>query len=156
MIRAAVKDDYIEMDVVFRSSAQQLCVEAYGYDKVDAWVGQPCPERFVLGEKNGDEQYVLLLAGKVICFGAINVKKQLLDSLFVAPSHIGSGVGSELLEFLIERATKAGVKNLRLDSSLNAVNFYARNGFVEQRKSEYITKNGVTLKSVIMERALCR
>ena len=155
MIRAAVKDDYIEMDAVFRASAQQLCVEAYGSDIVNAWAGQPRPERFVLGVENGDEQYVLLLDGKVICFGAINIDKQLLESLFVAPSHVSSGVGSELLEFLIERAIKAGVKILRLDSSLNAVNFYARNGFVEQRKSEFMSKSGVMLKSVIMERTLC-
>ncbi len=155
MIRAAIKEDYTEMDIVFRASAQQLCVEAYGSDIVNAWVGQPYPERFVLGKESGDEQYVLLLEGKVVCFGAINIEKQLLESLFVTPSNVGSGLGSELLEFLIERATKAGVSILRLDSSLNAVNFYARNGFTEQRKSEFLTKSGVVLKSVIMERALC-
>ena len=143
------------MDAVFRASAQELCVEAYGRDIVDAWAGQPRPERFVLGAENGDEQYVVLLEGKIICFGVINIEKQLLASLFVTPSHAGSGVGSELLKFLIERATKAGVKTLRLDSSLNAVNFYTRNGFVEQRKSEFMSKSGVILKSVIMERALC-
>ncbi|MBE9549087.1 MAG: GNAT family N-acetyltransferase [Proteobacteria bacterium] len=142
------------MDAVFRKSAQQLCVKAYGSDIVDAWAGEPRPDRFVLGAENGDEQYVLLLKGKIVCFGAINIDKQLLESLFVTPSHAGSGLGCELLKFLVEKATIAGVKVLRLDSSLNAVNFYVRNGFVEQRESEFMSKSGIVLKSVIMERAL--
>ena len=54
-----------------------------------------------------------------------------------------------------EKATKAGVKTLRLDSSLNAVNFYARNGFVEKKKSEFMSNSGIILQSVIMERTLC-
>ena len=155
MIRNAVTDDYIEMDVLFRTSAQELCVEAYSRDIVDAWVGSPQPERFVLGAESDVEQYVLLQESKIVCFGSINIEKQLLVSLFVAPSHIGTGIGSTLLKFLIKRATNAGVKTLRLDSSLNAVNFYLRHGFVEKRKGEFMTKSGVILKTVIMERALC-
>ena len=39
MIRTAKKDDYIEMDAIFRSSASELCSVAYGSEIVDAWVG---------------------------------------------------------------------------------------------------------------------
>ncbi len=91
---------------------------------------------------------------KVICFGAINVKKKLLEALFVDPKYAGKGVGKKMLDYLVERATASGIKSLRVNSSLNAANFYLRNGFIELEKSEFITKSGVVLKSIVMEHEL--
>ena len=85
----------------------------------------------------------------------INIEKQLLVSLFVSPEYAGKGMGQEMIEYLFEKARAAGVKFLLVDSSLNAVEFYSRNGFVERSKSEFKTQSGVVMESVQMDCALC-
>ncbi len=154
MIRTAETSDYTEMDVVFRASATALCVRDYDINTVLDWVGDARPERFVKSAKDGCSQYVKIVADKVACFGELNIGKELLLSLFVSPEYAGKGIGQDMIEFLFAKASDAGVKILKVDSSLNAANFYLRNGFVEQSKGDFTTQNGVVLGSVKMERVL--
>ena len=154
MIRVADKSDYTEMDAVFRSSAEALCIRDYDSKVVLDWVGEARPERFILSANAGCTQYVKILKGEISCFGELNIEKQLLLSLFVSPDHAGKGIGQEMIEFLFTKASAAGIKVLKVDSSLNAANFYLRNGFVERSKSDFTTQNGVVLESIKMECAL--
>jgi len=151
MIRIANKSDHIEMDAVFRASAEALCVREYDYPTISAWVGEARPERFVRSTDDDSNQYITILKNKIICFGELNIEKQLLLSLFVMPEYAGKGIGQEMIEFLFTKASNAGIKILKVDSSLNAVNFYRRNGFVEKSKSDFTTQNGVVLESIKME-----
>jgi GNAT superfamily N-acetyltransferase len=151
MIRVANQSDYIEMDSVFRASAKALCISAYDSQTVLDWVGEARPERFVQSAKEGCTQYVNIVENKVTCFGELNISKQLLLSLFVMPEYAGMGIGQEMIQFLLTKASEAGIKTLKLDSSLNAANFYLRNGFVEQSKSDFTTQNGIVLESIKME-----
>ncbi len=154
MIRVADKSDYVDMDSVFRSSAQSLCIRDYDSKLVLSWVGEARPERFELSSKDGCTQYVKILNGIIACFGELNIKKQLLLSLFVSPDYAGQGIGQEMIEFLFVKARAAGIKVLKVDSSLNAANFYLRNGFVEISKCDFTTQSGVVLESIKMESEL--
>ena len=150
MIREAKHSDYKEMDAVFRASAKQLCVRDYDTDKIAIWAGKSWPERFIRSANDGCKHYVKILEEKIICFGSLNYDKDLLEALFVDPAYAGQGVGVEMLNFLFEQAQKVGIKELHVDSSLNAVNFYARHDFVEQSKADFTTQSGVVLDSVKM------
>lgn len=154
MIRPAEPSDYAEMDAVFRASAKALCAGFYASETIEGWAGEPWPERFQLSSESGDDIYVHEQDSRIICFGAINVEKQLLESLFVHPAVAGTGVGQKMLDFLVSKAREGGVKTLHLVSSLNAANFYARNGFVETGREQFQTKGGVVLDSVRMKRVL--
>jgi len=149
MIRKAKPTDYSSMDSVFRSSAEKLCVASYNREVIEAWAGKCWPERFARGADDGNQQYVLLMEGNVVCFGS------LLVSLFVSPEYAGQGLGQQMIEFLFDVAKSTGVEVLRLDSSLNAVDFYLRNGFKETGRGDYKTQNGVLMESVQMECNLC-
>ncbi|WP_019028277.1 GNAT family N-acetyltransferase [Colwellia piezophila] len=151
MIRIAEQSDYIDMDSVFRASAKALCVRDYDLKTILAWVGEARPERFIRSVNDGCTLYVKVLEDKIACFGELNIERQLLLSLFVSPDYAGQGIGKEMIEFLFTKARDAGIKVLKVDSSLNAANFYLRNGFVEQSKSDFTTQNGVVLKSIKME-----
>jgi len=156
MIRVAHKSDYIAMDSVFRSSAEALCIRDYDAKTVLDWVGEANPERFVESAKDGCVQYVKLLEDRIVCFGELNIEKQLLLSLFVSPDCAGKGIGQQMIEFLFKKASEVGINTLKVDSSLNAASFYLRNGFVEQSKSDFTTRNGVVLKSIKMTRMLSK
>lgn len=52
----------------------------------------------------------------------------LLDNFFVAPSHIGSGVGRLMWDEAVRRAEAAGVGRMTLEADPNAAGFYERMG----------------------------
>ena len=52
-----------------------------------------------------------------------------LDSLFVSPDAIGSGVGKRLMVHFFEQAKSAGFRKVILDADPNAEGFYACQGF---------------------------
>ena len=155
MIREANSSDYIVMDKIFRVSAKEFCSRSYNKQIIESWAGTSWPDRFCKNSESGDEQYVFTISGKVVCFGSINLEQQTLVSLFVYPEQSGKGIGQSMLEFLVSRVISMNISVLKIDSSLNAVNFYQRHGFVEVGRSIYKTKNGVDMESVQMERNLC-
>ena len=154
MIRIAKPTDYAEMDSVFRASAQAFCSQSYDAATITEWADQAWPDRFKLGKEKGDEQYVFTKDGRIICFGCINLSSEKLVSLFVHPEFSGQNVGEMMLEYVIARTATAGVKVLKLDSSINAVNFYKRHGFSEVGFSKYKTQSGLQMDSVQMELTL--
>lgn len=52
-----------------------------------------------------------------------------LDSLFVLPNQIGTGLGKVLLNDCIYRVKTLGVKTINLDADPHAASFYAYHGF---------------------------
>lgn len=52
-----------------------------------------------------------------------------LDGLFVVPSQMRRGLGSELVADLVRRARDAGVRRIEVDANPGAVPFYERHGF---------------------------
>jgi GNAT superfamily N-acetyltransferase len=154
MIRIAHPTDYAVMDSVFRTSAKDFCSRSYNAAILKEWAGQAWPDRFTLGKEAGDEQYVFTRDGRIIGFGCINLSSEKLVSLFVHPAFSGQGVGQMMLEYVIGRSKTAGIKVLKLDSSVNAVNFYKRHGFSEVGRSKYKTQSGLLMDSVQMELAL--
>lgn len=154
MIREAKPSDYQDMDAVFRASAKAFCSGKYDPSIIDDWAGRPWPDRFSIGRKNGDEHYVLTVGGAIICFSSINLQRQALVSLFVLPEYSGQGVGQRMIGFMVERAVEAGLHVLKLDSSLNAVSFYRKQGFTEVGRSKYLTRSGIYMDSVQMVRAI--
>ena len=151
MIRTANSADYVEMDAVFRASAKAFCARSYDAATIDAWAGQPWPDRFKLGKENGDEQYVFTEDVRIVGFGCINPASGKIVSLFVHPEFSGRNIGQVILEYLMDRAATAGITVLKLDSSTNAVNFYKRHGFSEVGCSKYTTSGGLQMDSVQME-----
>ena len=131
MIRPAEASDHPAMNDVFQAAARAFCTEAYGAELVEAWAGNPRPDKYLRGENGGTDFYVLIRQGRVVGYGGLNLKKQLLEALFVDPSLSGQGVGHEMSTFLFATAEAAGIDRLRLESSLNAASFYQRQGFVE-------------------------
>lgn len=151
-IRPASESDFEKMDEVQSAAARDLCSSAYEASLIEAWVGTPKPDRYRRGQKRGAQYHVLLKHRQIIAFGGISIERGSLDALFVDPCHAGKGMGSRMMEHLLEIAREAGVKRLLIESSLNAVSFYARYGFAEYGRSEMACGEGMSMEAVLMER----
>lgn len=62
--------------------------------------------------------------------GTAAYREDHVEGFFVSPAWQGCGVGARLLAALEDAARRDGVTELRLESSLTAIAFYARHGFV--------------------------
>jgi len=79
------------------------------------------PQTLVQGEA-----YCAVRNARVVGFYATSGEgnERELEHMWVAPAHIGTGVGRVLLEHLSERLRDAGVARLRIASDPNAEGFY--------------------------------
>ena len=84
----------------------------------------------------------------------LNQSSAEVEAVYVSPLAGRRGIGLELLRKLEERANTLGLKILRLNASLNAVQFYEKAGFVAQERSKYRLLTGVEIACVPMVKML--
>jgi GNAT superfamily N-acetyltransferase len=74
--------------------------------------------------------YRATLGGNAIGFYAITGEgtARVLEHFWVAPAHIGTGIGRRLLAHAAERLRAEGVTTLRIESDPNAEGFYLKAG----------------------------
>ena len=77
-----------------------------------------------------NQVYVAELDGEVLGFYALIVRedKSELDHLWVAPAHIGTGVGKELFLHAMQSAAGRNVSEVEILSDPNAEGFYRKMG----------------------------
>lgn len=145
-----------DVDEVHRIHTEAICAGAgdhYDPEIVEAWVDAFNPERYPENIHRMDFFVAELPDGRISGFLALDLETRELESLYVAPWAGGSGLGSYLLGYGEERARMAGVSELWLDASLNAVSFYSRYGWEEIGRHARIRK-GVEIPVIRMEKLL--
>lgn len=75
------------------------------------------------------DQGQLVGIGRVVSDGVLYA---MLYDIIVAPSHQSFGIGSAILERLIERCRMAGIRSIQLFSAKGKAPFYRKRGFVER------------------------
>ena len=91
--------------------------------------------------------FVALAGNRIV--GTIALGADRLRTLFVEPELQGSGLGAKLVAHLEAAARQAGVRELKLSSSLTAQGFYARLGYRTVRPEEH---DGIS--TILMAKAL--
>ena len=79
---------------------------------------------------SGNQVYVAEEKGKLLGFYALIVRddKAVLDHMWVAPEHIGTGVGKELFIHAMRKAAGQDVSEVEIFSDPNAEGFYKKMG----------------------------
>jgi len=96
--------------------------------------------------------YVAVRDGRIVAM--IGLKRNEIGHLFVDPAEAGRGAGRRLVDFAVERFLAAGYGEMIVLSSLNAVGFYARCGFVERGRGSFPVGDGLPLEYVRMRAEL--
>ncbi len=128
----------------------------YSAEIINKWVSNPDVERFGRQMKTGICYLLAVDNGVPIGFGALDVVNAQITALFVHPTHAGKGVGRYLLLELEHVAVDRGLDMLQLDSSLNAQDFYERNGYGGGKPGKYRLSAGIEIDSVQMTKRLHR
>jgi putative acetyltransferase len=127
---AELADTDVALEVL-RQSIIELCVEDHQNDPATLhhWLSNKTPEHFAgwLADLNS-ALLVAELDGSVRAVGSVD-RTGRIGLCYVEPGFERSGIGGALLEALEGRAMAWRVRELSLDSSLNARSFYVCHGY---------------------------
>jgi putative acetyltransferase len=159
-LRPGRPDDALAILTAQRSAIRQTAASAYSPAIIDEWapavIVNERVKTFQRWIERGDELIVVATdsAEEIIGFGSIVPTNSELRAVYVDAAHGGQGVGRALLARLEELAREAGLSELRMDASINAVPFYEANDFVSLEPGEHIMSSGARMACVRMRKVL--
>jgi GNAT superfamily N-acetyltransferase len=159
-LRPGRPDDALGILTAQRSAIRQTAASAYSPAIIDEWapavIANERVESFQRWIERGEELIVVAtdFAGKIIGFGSIVPTNLELRAVYVDGAYGGQGVGRALLARLEDLARDAGLTELRMDASINAVPSYEANGFSSLEQGEHIMPSGGRMACVRMRKLL--
>ena len=128
MIRPAWPDDAPRIHALHTASVRALCSGHYAVEVIEGWLANRAPAAY-LAEIERGELFVAEREGRVVGFGAATAGT--VVAVYVDPGAVLHGVGRALLHYAIALARRGHEGPVRLQATLNARDFYAREGFRE-------------------------
>ena len=99
--------------------------------------------------KRASNRQMMLMIEDEKVIGTASLKDNIILTVFVSVDRQGKGIGTKLMRYLEEMASKKGFKKVTLPSSITSVSFYERLGYkiIEEKINDFG-------KNIIMERML--
>lgn len=145
-IRPATTADAKEFHRIHTSAVNTTCKDFYTTIQIKAWLKGRSPEGYHEGINKG-QMYTAEDKGKIVGFGHAVTGEVI--AVFVDPAFHKKGIGKLLLDYGLKIASKDHTK-VKVESTINAENFYKKYGFVKVKDAIFI-KNGVELPMVVLE-----
>ena len=90
--------------------------------------------KFLIELSKEREFFVAIENSKII--GTIAIIDDYISTVFVNPDYHCKGIGTKLMETIENIAKERKIEKLRLQSSINAVDFYEKLGYSKREKSQ--------------------
>ena len=128
--------NYEDIHTVMQTSAREISRKAYQKELVDTF------DKFYIDKtkdyikqtlENPDNHTVVAKdQNRIIGFIQLKVNKQnaTISHLYILPDYEGNSVGTQLFNLIKEQAVQLNVAKLKIESTLNALTYYERLGFV--------------------------
>jgi ribosomal protein S18 acetylase RimI-like enzyme len=160
-IRSALAGDALAILEAQRSAVRGgAASDAYRQEIIDHWAPERiAPQRIEAFARSIERREAVVLvaedeAGRILGFGSIVPGNCELRALYVRAEHGRCGVGRAILSRLEALAREAGLEELRLDASVNAVPFYRAQGYIALERGEHVLKSGARMDCVRMRKAM--
>jgi putative acetyltransferase len=127
-IRRARAGDEPGILAAHTAAIRVTCRSHYSADDVELWAGRLTVESYDDAMTRRDA-LVVEEDGRVLGFGVLDVEGAELRAVYVHPDAAGRSLGRRLLAALEAIARLRGLRDVRLDSSLNAIGFYTAAGW---------------------------
>jgi len=154
VIRKATRHDAEAVLQIRKAAIRHQCAGHYSKDVLDRWTDGELTDQFAGAVE--EHCHVATVDGLVVASGMLNLASGKIDALFVAPTHMRSGLGKAMLMHLESLANASGLAHLTLDSTLNAAAFYRAHGFSGDIVSTYESPRGISLACIPMIKVLIR
>ena len=137
---------------IFVAAIQELTGDDYGEAQQEAWAAV-AEDEVAFGKRLASElTLIATLQNAPVGFASLKGNDH-IEMLYVHPSVAGQGVGAMLCDALEKLAAARGTKNLSVDASDNALDFFRKRGYGARQRNS-VTLNGEWLANTTMQKAL--
>ena len=151
-LRPFLAADTPMLAAIFTASVQELTGDDYSEAQQEAWAAVAEDEESFGKKLSGELTLIATMQNAPVGFAALKGIDH-IDMLYVHPSVAGQGVGAMLCDALEKLAGARGAKNLSVDASDNALDFFKKRGYVAQQRNS-VTVNGEWLANTTMRKTL--
>ena len=123
--RRAEASDAQALAAIRRAAILTLAVPALSNAEAETWARQAAADRFLRAIH--EHEVWVAVADTVI--GWVEIDRDYIAALYVAPLYARQGVGSALLAHAEAAIQRSGYKTVHLDASQNALAFYLRRAY---------------------------
>jgi putative acetyltransferase len=151
-LRPATADDCSGILATHVASIRELCAADYSEAQLQDWTANLTSEAYLPAIAS----HVVVVAerdAEIVGFAELDPKGEDMVEVYVHPRHSRLGLGSLLLQAVERSARDAGLDELVLISSLTAVPFYERFGFVAGPATVRRHENGTEIPSISMRKS---
>jgi putative acetyltransferase len=151
-LRPFLPADTPVLAAIFAASIEELTGDDYSEAQQEAWASA-VEDEGKFGKRLASElTLVATLQNSPVGFAALKGPDH-IDMLYVHPSAVGQGVAAMLCDALEKLAGARGAKNLTVDASDNATEFFLKRGYVAMQRNT-VTINGEWLANTTMQKTL--
>jgi putative acetyltransferase len=151
-LRPYLAEDTPVLAAIFAASVEQLTGDDYSEAQRQAWAGAVDDEDKFGERLAGQLTLIATLQNSPVGFASL-LGADHIDMLYVHPGVAGQGVASMLLDALERLAGGRGAKNLNVDASDNAEEFFKKRGYAARQRNT-VTVNGEWLANTTMQKQL--
>jgi GNAT superfamily N-acetyltransferase len=152
-VRKTKEEDCRRVAHVHRSSIKKLCSSSYKQDVIDSWAAGCSADGVRKALRRKEINNIVAEIDGVICGIGASVNNRIW-LVYVHPDWVGNGVGDKILQRLEKDMLKKKINDVVLQSSLNAYNFYIRNGYVKIKKRTLEFRDGAKVPCIEMNKRL--
>jgi putative acetyltransferase len=148
MLRRATTADARSILKVRVASIRSLASSHYPQAEIESW----CAARTAESYCADIEQKVVLVYeqdNELVAIGQLNPTTAFIEAIYVHPSNSRQGIGRSLLRAIESVAAEHGIRELKLEASLNAVEFYRQAGYVlapREARGQTTTTNTIHMR----------
>ena len=132
-IRKFKEEDALEVSNLVRKTLSEENSKFYPDSVIEHMCNEFSP-KFMIGLSKEREFFLAIENSKII--GTITLIKDYVGTVFVNPDYHFKGIGEKLMETIENLAKERKIENLRLNSSINAVDFYEKLGYKKGEQSQ--------------------
>ena len=136
LVRVAVPGEEPAIHDAHMRSIREICVKDHGLEEVRGWGYRPLGNRWIAQIRTGyiwvvEYQGAIHGVGNIRMYSEENRQQSYLNALYLTPDVQGKGVGSVLINLMIETAKDLQASTIFLDSTITGKKFYERFGFID-------------------------
>jgi putative acetyltransferase len=156
IVRPMQADEARRFLEIHHASVRGLAAKDYAPAVIEAWAAPITNERLqrFLQNRDGETRLIAMMDGEAVGIGAIVVANSELRACYVLPSAAPRGVGAAIVAEIERLAREHGLRELQLESSLNAEPFYMALGYRIERRGELRIAPGVAMAAITMRKEL--
>ena len=130
--------DYEEIYTVMQTSARELSRKAYSdqlKDIFDKFYIDKTPN-YIRQTLENQDSYTIVAKNNYKIIGFIQLKFHdkigNISHLYILPGYQGNSIGTQLFDLVKEKAVQLNITKLYIESTLNALSYYEKFGFINK------------------------